>query len=91
MNEKVINVREFITDDNKIDIDDFIFNFSHIAEYIDEINFHYELNSYLIKINKIEQVCELDDLVNQLLEFKEAYIYSKDAIANFSKWLSKKE
>ena len=90
LNEKVINVREFITDDNKIDIDDFIFNFSHIAEYIDEINFHYELNSYLIKINKIEQVCELDDLVNQLLEFKEAYIYSKDAIANFSKWLSKK-
>ena len=90
LNEKVINVQEFITDDNKIDIDDFIFNFSHIAEYIDEINFHYELNSYLIKINKIEQVCELDDLVNQLLEFKEAYIYSKDAIANFSKWLSKK-
>ena len=90
LNEKVINVREFITDDNKIDLDDFIFNFSHIAEYIDEINFHYELNSYLIKINKIEQVCELDDLVNQLLEFKEAYIYSKDAIANFSKWLSKK-
>ena len=90
LNEKVINVREFITDDNKIDLDDFIFNFSHIAEYIDEINFHYELNSYLIKINKIEQVCELDDLVNQLLEFKEVYIYSKDAIANFSKWLSKK-
>ena len=90
LNEKVINVREFITDDNKIDLDNFIFNFSHIAEYIDEINFHYELNSYLIKINKIEQVCELDDLVNQLLEFKEAYIYSKDAIANFSKWLSKK-
>ena len=90
LNEKVINVREFITDNNKIDLDDFIFNFSHIAEYIDEINFHYELNSYLIKINKIEQVCELDDLVNQLLEFKEAYIYSKDAIANFSKWLSKK-
>ena len=90
LNEKVINVREFITDNNKIDLDDFIFNFSHIAEYIDEINFHYELNSYLIKINKIEQVCELDDLVNQLLEFKEVYIYSKDAIANFSKWLSKK-
>ena len=90
LNEKVINVREFITDDNKIDLDNFIFNFSHIAEYIDEINFHYELNSYLIKINKIEQVCELNDLVNQLLEFKEAYIYSKDAIANFSKWLSKK-
>ena len=90
LNEKVINVREFITDDNKIDLDNFIFNFSHIAEYIDEINFHYELNSYLIKINKIEQVCELDDLVNQLLEFKEVYIYSKDAIANFSKWLSKK-
>ena len=90
LNEKVINVREFITDDNKIDLDNFIFNFSHIAEYIDEINFHYELNSYLIKINKIEQVCELDGLVNQLLEFKEAYIYSKDAIANFSKWLSKK-
>ena len=90
LNEKVINVQEFITDDNKIDLDNFIFNFSHIAEYIDEINFHYELNSYLIKINKIEQVCELDDLVNQLLEFKEAYIYSKDAIANFSKWLSKK-
>ena len=90
LNEKVINVREFITDDNKIDLDNFIFNFSHIAEYIDEINFHYELNSYLIKINKIEQVCELDDLVNQLLEFKEDYIYSKDAIANFSKWLSKK-
>ena len=90
LNEKVINIREFITDDNKIDLDNFIFNFSHIAEYIDEINFHYELNSYLIKINKIEQVCELDDLVNQLLEFKEDYIYSKDAIANFSKWLSKK-
>ena len=90
LNEKVINVQEFITDDNKIDLDNFIFNFSHIAEYIDEINFHYELNSYLIKINKIEQVCELDDLVNQLLEFKEDYIYSKDAIANFSKWLSKK-
>ena len=90
LNEKVINVQEFITDDNKIDLDNFIFNFSHIAEYIDEINFYYELNSYLIKINKIEQVCELDDLVNQLLEFKEAYIYSKDAIANFSKWLSKK-
>lgn len=90
MNEKVINVREFITDDNKIDLDDFIFNFSHIAEYIDEINFHYKLNSYLIKINKIEQVCELDDFVNQQLKFKKAYIYSKDAIANFSKWLSKK-
>lgn len=90
LNEKVINVREFITDDNKIDLDDFIFNFSHIAEYIDEINFHYKLNSYLIKINKIEQVCELDDLVNQQLKFKKAYIYSKDAIANFSKWLSKK-
>ena len=90
LNEKVINVREFITDDNKIDLDDFIFNFSHIAEYIDEINFHYKLNSYLIKINKIEQVCELDDLVNQQLKFKKAYIYSKDAFANFSKWLSKK-
>lgn len=90
LNEKVINVREFITDDNKIDLDDFIFNFSHIAEYIDEINFHYKLNSSLIKINKIEQVCELDDLVNQQLKFKKAYIYSKDAIANFSKWLSKK-
>lgn len=90
LNEKVINVREFITDDNKIDLDDFIFNFSHIAVYIDEINFHYKLNSYLIKINKIEQVCELDDLVNQQLKFKKAYIYSKDAIANFSKWLSKK-
>ena len=90
LNEKVINVREFITDDNKIDLDNFIFNFSHIAEYIDEINFHYKLNSYLIKINKIEQVCELDDLVNQQLKFKKAYIYSKDAIANFSKWLSKK-
>lgn len=90
LNEKVINVREFITDDNKIDLDDFIFNFSHIAEYIDEINFHYKLNSYLIEINKIEQVCELDDLVNQQLKFKKAYIYSKDAIANFSKWLSKK-
>lgn len=90
LNEKVINVREFITDDNKIDLYDFIFNFSHIAEYIDEINFHYKLNSYLIKINKIEQVCELDDLVNQQLKFKKAYIYSKDAIANFSKWLSKK-
>ena len=90
LNEKVINVREFITDDNKINLDDFIFNFSHIAEYIDEINFHYNLNSYLIKINKIEQVCELDDLVNQQLKFKKAYIYSKDAIANFSKWLSKK-
>lgn len=90
LNEKVINVREFITDDNKIDLDDFIFNFSHIAEYIDEINFHYKLNSYLIKINKIEQVCELDDFVNQQLKFKKAYIYSKDAIANFSKWLSKK-
>ena len=90
LNEKVINVREFITDDNKIDFDDFIFNFSHIAEYIDEINFHYNLNSYLIEINKIEQVCELDDLVNQQLKFKKAYIYSKDAIANFSKWLSKK-
>lgn len=90
LNEKVINVREFITDDNKIDLDDFIFNFSHIAEYIDEINFHYNLNSYLIKINKIEQVCELDDFVNQQLKFKKAYIYSKDAIANFSKWLSKK-
>lgn len=90
LNEKVINIREFITDDNKIDLDDFIFNFSHIAEYIDEINFHYKLNSYLIKINKIEQVCELDDLVNQQLKFKKAYIYSKDAIANFSKWLSKK-
>ena len=90
LNEKVINVREFITDDNKIDLDDFIFNFSHIAEYIDEINFHYMLNSYLIKINKIEQVCELDDFVNQQLKFKKAYIYSKDAIANFSKWLSKK-
>lgn len=90
LNEKVINVREFITDDNKIDFDDFIFNFSHIAEYIDEINFHYKLNSYLIKINKIEQVCELDDFVNQQLKFKKAYIYSKDAIANFSKWLSKK-
>lgn len=90
LNEKVINVREFITDDNKIDLDDFIFNFSHIAEYIDEINFHYKLNSYLIKINKIAHVCELDDLVNQQLKFKKAYIYSKDAIANFSKWLSKK-
>ena len=90
LNEKVINVREFITDDNKIDLDDFIFNFSHIAEYIDEINFHYKLNSYLIEINKIEQVCELDDFVNQQLKFKKAYIYSKDAIANFSKWLSKK-
>ena len=90
LNEKVINVREFITDDNKMDLDDFIFNFSHIAEYIDEINFHYKLNSYLIKINKIEQVCELDDFVNQQLKFKKAYIYSKDAIANFSKWLSKK-
>lgn len=90
LNEKVINVREFITDDNKINLDDFIFNFSHIAEYIDEINFHYKLNSYLIKINKIEQVCELDDFVNQQLKFKKAYIYSKDAIANFSKWLSKK-
>ena len=90
LNEKVINVREFITDDNKIDLDDFIFNFSHIAVYIDEINFHYKLNSYLIKINKIEQVCELDDFVNQQLKFKKAYIYSKDAIANFSKWLSKK-
>lgn len=90
LNEKVINVREFITDDNKIDLDDFIFNFSHIAEYIDEINFHYKLNSYLIKINKIEQVCELDDFVNQQLKFKKVYIYSKDAIANFSKWLSKK-
>lgn len=90
LNEKVINVREFITDDNKIDLDDFIFNFSHIAEYIDEINFHYKLNSYLIKINKIEQVCELDDFVNQQLKFKKAYIYLKDAIANFSKWLSKK-
>lgn len=90
LNEKVINVREFITDDNKIDLDDFIFNFSHIAEYIDEINFHYKLNSYLIKINKIGQVCELDDFVNQQLKFKKAYIYSKDAIANFSKWLSKK-
>lgn len=90
LNEKVINVREFITDDNKIDLDDFIFNFSHIAEYIDEINFHYKLNSYLIKINKIEQACELDDFVNQQLKFKKAYIYSKDAIANFSKWLSKK-
>lgn len=90
LNEKVINVREFITDDNKIDLDDFIFNFSHIAEYIDEINFHYKLNSYLIKINKMEQVCELDDFVNQQLKFKKAYIYSKDAIANFSKWLSKK-
>lgn len=90
LNEKVINVREFITDDNKIDIDDFIFNFSHIAEYIDEINFHYNLNSYLIEINKIGHVCELDDLVNQQFKFKKAYIYSKDAIANFSKWLSKK-
>lgn len=90
LNEKVINVREFITDDNKIDLDDFIFNFSHITAYIDEINFHYKLNSYLIKINKIEQVCELDDFVNQQLKFKKAYIYSKDAIANFSKWLSKK-
>lgn len=90
LNEKVINVREFITGDNKIDLNDFIFNFSHIAEYIDEINFHYKLNSYLIKINKIEQVCELDDFVNQQLKFKKAYIYSKDAIANFSKWLSKK-
>ena len=90
LNEKVINVREFITDDNKIDLDDFIFNFSHIAVYIDEINFHYKLNSYLIKINKIAQVCELDDFVNQQLKFKKAYIYSKDAIANFSKWLSKK-
>lgn len=90
LNEKVINVREFITDDNKIDLDDFIFNFSHIAEYIDEINFHYNLNSYLIEINKIGHVCELDDLVNQQLKFKKAYIYSKDAIANFSKWLSKK-
>ena len=90
LNEKVINVREFITDDNKIDLDDFIFNFSHIAEYIDEINFHYNLNSYLIGINKIAHVCELDDLVNQQLKFKKAYIYSKDAIANFSKWLSKK-
>lgn len=90
LNEKVINVREFITDDNKIDLDDFIFNFSHIAEYIDEINFHYNLNSYLIEINKIAHVCELDDLVNQQLKFKKAYIYSKDAFANFSKWLSKK-
>lgn len=90
LNEKVINVREFITDDNKMDLDDFIFNFSHIAEYIDEINFHYNLNSYLIEINKIAHVCELDDLVNQQLKFKKAYIYSKDAIANFSKWLSKK-
>ena len=90
LNEKVINVREFITDDNKIDLDDFIFNFSHIAEYIDEINFHYKLNSYLIEINKIGHVCELDDFVNQQLKFKKAYIYSKDAIANFSKWLSKK-
>lgn len=90
LNEKVINVREFITDDNKIDLDDFIFNFSHIAEYIDEINFHYKLNSYLIEINKIGHVCELDDLVNQQLKFKKAYIYSKDAITNFSKWLSKK-
>lgn len=90
LNEKVINVGEFITDDNKIDLDDFIFNFSHIAEYIDEINFHYNLNSYLIEINKIAHVCELDDLVNQQLKFKKAYIYSKDAIANFSKWLSKK-
>ena len=44
----------------------------------------------MIKINKIEQVCELDDFVNQQLKFKKAYIYSKDAIANFSKWLSKK-
>ena len=35
LNEKVINVREFITDDNKINTDDFIFNFSHIAVYID--------------------------------------------------------
>lgn len=90
LNEKVINVREFITDDNKIDLDDFIFNFLHIAEYIDEINFHYNLNSYLIEINKIAHVCELDDFVNQQLKFKKAYIYSKDAIANFSKWLSKK-
>ena len=90
LNEKVINVREFITDDNKMDLDDFIFNFSHIAEYIDEINFHYNLNSYLIEINKIAHVCELDDFVNQQLKFKKAYIYSKDAIANFSKWLSKK-
>lgn len=90
LNEKVINVREFITDDNKIDLDDFIFNFSHIAEYIDEINFHYKLNSYLIEINKIGHVCELDDFVNQQLKFKKDYIYSKDAIANFSKWLSKK-
>ena len=90
LNEKVINVWEFITDDNKIDLDDFIFNFSHIAEYIDEINFHYKLNSYLIEINKIGHVCELDDFVNQQLKFKKAYIYSKDAIANFSKWLSKK-
>lgn len=90
LNEKVINVREFITDDNKIGLDDFIFNFSHIAEYIDEINFHYTLNSYLIEINKIGHVCELDDLVNQQFKFKKAYIYSKDAIANFSKWLSKK-
>lgn len=90
LNEKVINVREFITDDNKINLDDFIFNFSHIAEYIDEINFHYNLNSYLIEINKIAHVCELDDFVNQQLKFKKAYIYSKDAIANFSKWLSKK-
>lgn len=90
LNEKVINVREFITDDNKIDLDDFIFNFSHIAEYIDEINFHYNLNSYLIEINKIGHVCELDDLVNQQFKFKKVYIYSKDAIANFSKWLSKK-
>lgn len=90
LNEKIINVREFITDDNKIDLDDFIFNFSHIAEYIDEINFHYNLNSYLIEINKIAHVCELDNLVNQQLKFKKAYIYSKDAIANFSKWLSKK-
>ena len=54
------------------------------------INSFYKLNSYLIKINKIEQVCELDDFVNQQLKFKKAYIYSKDAIANFSKWLSKK-
>ena len=77
LNEKVINVREFITDDNKIDLDDFIFNFSHIAVYIDEINFHYKLNSYLIKINKIEQVCELDDFVNQQLKFKSLYLFKR--------------
>ena len=89
LNEKVINVREFITDDNKIDLDDFIFNFSHIAVYIDEINFHYKLNSYLIKINKIEQVCELDDFVNQQLKFKKL-IFIQRCNCQFSKWLSKR-